>query len=132
MLDGINHVTLAVSDLDISFDFYVSTLGMKPEVKWNTGAYLSVGNLWFCLSLDTVSKSSDYSHVAFNIKADKFDEFQSRLNANNVTLWKENTSQGKSIYLLDPDEHKLEIHSGNLQDRLEDLKSNLYQGLEWY
>ncbi len=44
MLKGLNHITLAVRDVDVSLAFYVDLLGFTGHVKWDRGAYLSVGN----------------------------------------------------------------------------------------
>ncbi|WDE09366.1 fosfomycin resistance glutathione transferase [Thalassomonas haliotis] len=132
MLEGLNHITIAVSDLAKSFNFYVSILGMKPEVKWETGAYLSVGELWVCLSVDEASPAKDYSHISFAVAKAAFNSYSAGLLAANVATWKENMSEGESLYILDPDGHKLEIHVGNLNTRLKELKSNPYKGLEWF
>lgn len=132
MLKGLNHITISVSNLSDSFEFYVSLLGMKPEVKWETGAYLSAGDLWICLSLDEVSPAKDYSHIAFSVAPLEFKSYCSRLLSSGVKTWKQNTSEGESLYVLDPDEHKLEIHVGSLESRLEELKSNPYKGLQWF
>ena len=45
MLTGINHITLAVTDLDRSMEFYIDILGMKPHVRWDRGAYLTAGGV---------------------------------------------------------------------------------------
>jgi len=45
--------------------------------------------------------------------------------------WKENKSEGEFLYFLDPDEHKLELHVGNLELRLASLKDKPYKGLMW-
>ena len=132
MLQGLNHITLAVSDLDVAFEFYTKTLGMKPHVKWASGAYLSCGDLWFCLSLDNADPAKDYTHIAFTASPDEMEELRIKLNQTNVTEWKINSSEGDSIYLLDPDGHKLEIHCGDLQSRLTSLKDKPYKGLVWY
>lgn len=75
--------------------------------------------------------SQDYCHIAFDIAENNFNAFAEKLRAANVIEWKQNKSEGLSLYLLDPDGHKLEIHSGNLQSRLKSLKSKPYQGLVW-
>jgi catechol-2,3-dioxygenase len=52
MLTGINHLTIAVTDLQSSIAFYKDVLGMRLKASWDGGAYLSVGDFWVCLSLD--------------------------------------------------------------------------------
>jgi len=122
MIEGINHLTLAVSDLDRSFIFYVDYLGMKPIARWDAGAYLLAGTDWVCLSLDSECKThpnAEYTHVAFTVSIEYFNELSTSLLNNGFQKWKENRSEGESLYILDPDFHKLEIHSGNLQSRIE-------------
>ena len=40
MLRGLNHITIAVSDLERSVAFYIEIAGMKAHVLWDKGAYL--------------------------------------------------------------------------------------------
>ena len=101
MLNGINHITVAVSDLDRSLDFYVNHLGFTPHVRWDGGAYLTLAETWFCLSIDHVSPNEDYSHIALDISEDKFDSFIARLQSLKTLEWKHNSSEGNSIYFLD-------------------------------
>ena len=131
MLKGLNHMTLAVSDIEQSLAFYMKNLGFTGHVKWNTGAYLSLGSLWLCLSLDTPDKKDDYTHIALDIEAGDFEEKARFLRNQKVKEWKVNVSEGASLYILDPDGHKLEIHSGSLDNRLDSLKSHPYEGLTW-
>tara|TARA_B100000446_G_scaffold182585_1_gene201346 strand:- start:1995 stop:2426 length:432 start_codon:yes stop_codon:yes gene_type:complete len=132
VLKGLNHITIAVSNLDRSFDFYVSLLGMKPEVKWELGAYLSVNELWICLSKDRVKPAQDYSHISFTVDKSDFNNYRTKLLSSGVKIWRQNASEGDSVYILDPDGNKLEIHVGSLKTRLQELKSNPYKGLKWY
>lgn len=67
MLQGLNHITIAVSDLEHSLAFYTELLGMKAHVRWDAGAYLSLDGVWFCLSCDAPKPSLDYSHLALDI-----------------------------------------------------------------
>lgn len=127
MLSGLNHITIAVSDISRSFDFYVHTLGFTPKARWATGAYLYPGNLWLCLSADVVASREDYTHYAFSIRSEDFDAFAAHLKSSGVTEWKTNKSEGKSIYFLDPDGHKLEIHDGDLDSRLSASMKHPYE-----
>ena len=131
MLKGLNHITIAVSDLERSLAFYIELLGMKGHVRWDGGAYLSHGGVWFCLSRDKPAPSLDYSHIALTIAGPGFSAFSAKLREAGVTEWKQNSSEGQSVYFLDPDGHKLEVHCGNLQMRLDALKHKPYSGLVW-
>ena len=44
MINGINHITLAVKDVEKSFEFYKDILSLKPVVKCKNGAYLTAGD----------------------------------------------------------------------------------------
>lgn len=131
MISGINHITIAVSDLENSLQFYRDVLGFSAHVKWDEGAYLSVGELWFCLSCDEPCPKSDYTHIAFDVSSTEFEDYASRIVSLGVEVWKENKSEGRSLYILDPDGHKLELHVGSLEGRLEELKRKPYSGLVW-
>jgi catechol 2,3-dioxygenase-like lactoylglutathione lyase family enzyme len=135
MLTGLNHLTLAVTDLERSFAFYRDLLGFKPAALWNTGAYLSLGELWLCLSLDdkrAASAQPDYTHYAFGVEQDAFTAFRSRLLNAGVTEWRQNKSEGDSFYFLDPDGHKLEAHVGNLASRLAKCSETPYAGMRFF
>lgn len=135
MITGVNHLTLAVSDLEQSFVFYTKVVGLKPVAKWARGAYLLAGDDWLCLSLDAATRRGqqpDYTHLAFSVENETFKESAATIRSCGVTIWKENKSEGDSLYFLDPDGHKLEIHSGDLQSRLDELKKQPYEGLELY
>ncbi|WP_018917355.1 fosfomycin resistance glutathione transferase [Vreelandella zhanjiangensis] len=131
MITGLNHITLAVSDLERSLHFYIQVMGLKGHVKWDKGAYLSAGDLWLCLSCDAPCPKNDYTHVALDIAAPDFDDYCKHLKDAGVPQWKVNKSEGRSVYILDPDGHKLEVHVGGLESRLGALKSKPYSRLVW-
>lgn len=132
MLTGFNHLTLAVSDVTRSFHFYRDILGFTPKAIWDQGAYLSLGDLWLCLSLDNVDIKNDYTHYAFSIKEAVLPLFRKRLKNAGIQEWKENKSNGESIYFLDPDGHQLEVHCGNLQSRLLACREEPYKGMQFF
>lgn len=125
MIQGINHITFAVHNLRVSYQFYTDILKFRPLARWNNGAYLICGDLWICLNLDKNRReipSPDYSHIAFTVSEKMFESISKTIIDSGSKQWSKNQSEGKSLYFLDPDGHKLEIHVGGWQSRIEALK----------
>jgi catechol 2,3-dioxygenase-like lactoylglutathione lyase family enzyme len=119
-IQGLNHLTLAVSDLGRSVSFYRDVLGLELRALWADGAYLEAGSLWLCLSVDAAAEGvrrSDYTHYALDVAPADFDALADRVRAH-APEWKDNRSEGASLYFLDPDGHRLELHVGSLATRL--------------
>ena len=134
-ITGLNHITLAVTDIDRSFKFYRDIMEFQPLVKWDKGAYFLVGDLWFCLNVDEKRIPQPcYTHYAFTIAPEQFTSWVERLAKFGIRSFKENHSEGKSFYFLDPDGHKLEIHVGNWLSRLKAKRqdSGSWQQIEWF
>ena len=128
MITIINHITLAVRDVERSFDFYHDVLMFKPLVKWNSGAYFLAGDgefpLWFCLNRDPHCKASEsYTHYAFSVNPQNFKALSQQI-----------ILSGESLYFKDPDGHKLEIHTGDWKQRLaaKEENSGSWQNIEWF
>lgn len=134
MLASLNHLTFAVQDLERSVDFYHRLLGLDLRAQWDTGAYLSVGELWLCLSHDPLKADgpgADYTHYAFSIPQVDFNAFVRHLRHQGVAEWRKNSSEGDSVYFLDPDGHKLEAHVGDLETRLARCRAQPYPGMRF-
>jgi catechol 2,3-dioxygenase-like lactoylglutathione lyase family enzyme len=135
MLTGLNHLTLAVTDLPRSVSFYHDLLQLRLDAPWDNGAYLSLPGLWLCLCLDPLRPSvpaAEYTHFAFTVGASDFAELVQRLRAAGVAEWRDNRSEGASFYFLDPDGHKLEAHVGDLASRLQACRAKPYAGMQFY
>ncbi len=131
MITGINHITFSVRDLNSSIEFYRDFLGMKLHVFWDSGAYLTAGDTWLCLSLGEPEPAKDYTHVAFSVSEKALLELRAKREEIGFDEWKQNTSEGESLYLLDPNGHRLELHCGTLVTRLAGLEKSPYKGLVW-
>ena len=141
MITGLNHITLAVKNIEKSFTFYRDVLGFTPLCKWEGSAYFLVGNpdqpdgLWFCLDRDPQrQETACRTHYAFSVSLDDFKAMSERIIHSDATLFKENTSPGESLYFLDPDGHKLEIHVGDWKTRLHAKKMTPgnWKNVEWF
>ena len=141
MITGLNHINIAVSDIERSFLFYKNILGFKPLCKSEGSAYFLAGHpdnsVWFSLDFDrdVLRKPSPCNtHFAFSVEDKNFELLSERIIQSGAKIFKTNTSPGKSLYFLDPDHHKLEIHVGDWKARIEAKKANLgnWKNVEWF
>ena len=100
VLKGLNHITLSVSDLARSVAYYTELLGFSLRARWNRGAYLSLGDLWLCLSHDAHVREgplAEYTHFALTVDARDFDAVSRKVADGAHPIWKQNTSEGESV-----------------------------------
>ena len=74
------------------------------------------------------------THFEKIVDKNNFDKLSKKIIDSGTYVFKDNTSPGESLYFLDPDGHKLEIHSNSWQDRVEAKKLNLgkWKNVEWF
>ncbi len=102
---------------------------------WSKGAYLTAGDLWFCLILDDKTRTEalpEYTHLAFSVSNPDFHTIREKIMAADVTKWQDNSSEGESLYILDPDGHKLELHVGDLDSRIASMKAEPFDGMKLF
>ena len=136
MIGSLNHVTLSVRDLDRSFAFYRDVLGLRPLARWKKGVYLLAGEeTWICLILDPRTRNDpllEYTHVAFSVNPERFAIAVERIRVSGASEWQQNSSEGDSLYFLDPDGHKLEVHAGDWPSRLEACRARPYEEMVFF
>lgn len=135
MIRGINHITLAIRDIESSFEFYTTIVGLTPVAKWPKGAYLLAGETWIALVADPLVRSQalpEYTHIAFHVAPEQFGALAARIRQSGAAIWQENWTEGDSLYFTDPNGHKLEIHSSDLTTRLQTARAQPWEGLEFF
>ncbi len=135
MISGINHITLSIKDVNESFNFYRDVLEFKPLARWPEGAYFLAGDMWMALVLDeNLRKSSlpEYTHIAFTIAPKDFERLGQQIVDSQAKIWQKNWTEGDSLYFVDPNGHKLEIHASDVETRLKEAKKNPWPGLEFF
>jgi catechol 2,3-dioxygenase-like lactoylglutathione lyase family enzyme len=91
------------------------------------------GDLWLALVVDeTVRKRPlpEYTHIAFSVAPADFARMSQQIMQASIPLWQQNQTEGDSLYFLDPDGHKLEIHASDLETRLKTARERPWPGLK--
>jgi len=133
MIDGINHITISVKNIDSAFSFYRNILKLRPIMKSNKSAYFLAGKIWIALDQrGEYTTSKNYSHICFNISEKYYEKFIQEIELNGIKEWKTNDTEGDSIYILDDSENRLEIHFSTIEERIKYGKENWGKDVEWY
>ena len=133
MINGINHITISVKNIDSAFLFYKNIIGLKPVMKSNRSAYFMAGKIWIALDQrNDYNASENYSHICFNVKKRHYKIFIERIKENEIIEWQKNKTEGDSLYILDNSGNKLEIHFSSLNERVKYGKKHFGKDIEWF
>ncbi|MGM0836585.1 MAG: FosM family fosfomycin resistance protein [Bacillota bacterium] len=125
-IKGLNHILFSVSDLEKSIEFYQNVFDAKLLVKGRSTAYFDLHGMWLALNeekdIPRNETNLSYTHIAFSIDEAEIVDMYEKLKSWNVNILSGRPRDERdkhSIYFTDPDGHKFEFHTGNLQDRLD-------------
>ncbi len=124
-LEGIDHVALAVRDVERSANWYIEVLGFERlhEGMWNgIPTFIGIGNTAIALfpaNSNTRSTSSTRRdirmlHFAFRANRNGFLDAQQELKKRDIKFEFQDHEISHSIYFRDPDGHHLEITTYDL------------------
>ena len=118
-LDGIDHVALAVSDVERSVQWYIDVLGLERqhEGMWNgIPVFAGKGNTGIAFfpprggnSKSAPRRKIDMLHLAFRADRKNFVAAQEKLKSCGIKFEFQDHEISHSIYFRDPDGHHLEI-----------------------
>lgn len=125
-LEGLDHVALAVRDIQRSADWYVDVLGFERRFPgmWN-GVPVFVGRGQMAIALFPAdigpanaalpSKPGGMLHFAIRATRRNFVAAQNSLTSRGIAVHFQDHQISHSIYFRDPDGHKIEITTYELE-----------------
>lgn len=122
-LEALDHVGLSVSDIDRSVEWYEQVLGLERVYQEAWGDYPAVlirggsGVALFPARGTHIEPSAFGSlpHVAFRASFRDYEEARSELRAAGIEFRESDHQVARSMYLLDPDAHLIEITTYEVQ-----------------
>lgn len=128
MIESISHLTFIVKDLERASNFFTSIFDAQNiytsgdnTFSLTREKFFMVNGLWICIMEGDSLSDRTYNHVAFKIRDDDFDMYESRVRALGVDIRPPRPrmkGEGRSLYFYDFDNHLFELHTGSLSERL--------------
>jgi catechol 2,3-dioxygenase-like lactoylglutathione lyase family enzyme len=117
---GLDHVAIAVADVERSQDFYETVLGLeRVHEEWEVPVVLAAngsGIALFDRALHPSSTPDDVEppavrilHIAFRLPRDGFDEARVSLREHGIETRLSDHGISHSLYFEDPDGHQIEL-----------------------
>lgn len=110
--------------MEKSVDFYENILEAKLLFLDKKTAYLELAGIWIALNQEDIPRNEikfSYTHTAFTIKEEEVQFWYNKLLKYGINILNGRNrypEERKSIYFEDPDGHKLELHTGTMEERI--------------
>ena len=124
-IDGIDHVALSVTDVERSAQWYADVLGFEKQHTevWEVPTFIVRGTTAIALfpagaqgeAAADKSGRPQFLHLAFRADRTNFLLAQQELKAKKIAFEFQDHEIAHSIYFRDPDGHKLEITTYELE-----------------
>jgi catechol 2,3-dioxygenase-like lactoylglutathione lyase family enzyme len=128
MIDGISHLTFIVKDLECASRFFryifdAEEIYSSGDIKFSLTKekFFLIGGQWIAIMEGDSLSDRTYNHVAFKIREEEFEIYESRVQTLGVDFKPPRTrveGEGRSLYFYDFDNHLFELHTGTLSERL--------------
>jgi catechol 2,3-dioxygenase-like lactoylglutathione lyase family enzyme len=112
---GLDHVAIAVADLDRAEEFYRDVLGLeRVHEEWDPPRVVASGGSGMALFPagmfnDEVVGAPGILHFAFRVDREAFEAAQSELSERGIEYRFSDHGAAHSVYFSDPDGHRLEL-----------------------
>ncbi|BAY34428.1 phosphonate metabolism protein PhnM [Nostoc carneum NIES-2107] len=133
MIQGISHITFIVRDLDKMSKFLTSIFDAQEvyasgETTFSIAKekFFLINGLWIAIMEGESLAEKTYNHVAFKIAAEDYELYAAKVKNLGVDVKEDRKrveGEGHSLYFYDYDNHLFELHTGTLNQRLQQYLS---------
>jgi catechol 2,3-dioxygenase-like lactoylglutathione lyase family enzyme len=127
-IKGLSHITFVCKDLEKTAEMFKGVFGVQEVYASGDNTFsiskekfLQVAGIWIAI-MEGEPVEQTYNHVAFQVDEKELDEFEAKVRSFDLTILtgrKREGAEGKSLYFYDYDNHLFELHTGDLNTRLE-------------
>ena len=134
MIQGISHITFIVKDLEKMTKFLVSIF--DAEEIYSSGEqtfsiskekFFLINGLWIAIMQGDSLPEKTYNHLAFKITEKDYELYAARVRSLELDVNEGRSrveGEGHSLYFYDYDNHLFELHTGTLNQRLQNYLRN--------
>ena len=132
MIEGLSHITFIVKDLDRTSNFLTSVFEAKEvyssderKFSYSKEKYFLINGLWLAIMEGEPLSEKTYNHIALKIAESDLEKYIERVESLGLEVLHSRSrigGEGKSFYFYDYDNHLFELHTGNLEQRMEAYK----------
>lgn len=132
-IEGLSHITLICQDLEKTavmlqqlFDAKEVYSSGEKTFSLSKEKFFNIAGIWIAIMEgDPINKT--YNHIAFKVDENDMGYFLEKIQSLELEVLSgrsRNKAEGQSIYFYDYDNHLFELHSGNLDERLQYYEKN--------
>lgn len=128
MIEGLNHITFVVRDLERMTVFLTGIFDAREvyasgdrTFSISREKFFLINQLWIAVMEGEPLPDKTYNHVAFKIGENDFERYAERVQTLGIEIRRDRTrveGEGRSLYFYDYDNHLFELHTGTLDQRL--------------
>ena len=129
MIMNLSHITFIVKDIEHASMFWEKIFNAKEvyssgneTFSLSKEKFFLVNDLWICIMEGEPFAERTYNHIAFQIQENELNDYLVRIKDLGLEIKPERprvSGEGRSIYFYDFDNHLFELHTGTLDERLQ-------------
>lgn len=127
-VEGLSHITLICQNLEKTANMLQQLFDAKEvyssgnkTFSLSKEKFFTIAGMWFAI-MEGGPVSKTYNHIAFKVNENDMDYFLEKVQSLGLEVLpgrSRNKAEGQSLYFYDYDNHLFELHSGNLDERLQ-------------